>query len=325
MRRGFIIGKFIPPHAGHDFLIDTARAHVDKLTVAVCDKTGQPIPARLRARWLSEAHPDVTVIVVPDRLADDDSAGWAAYTREFLGYVPDVVFSSEAYGDTYARLLGSEHVAVDRAREQIPISATAIRADPLAHLDRLAPAVRAYFVRRVCAIGPESTGKTVLCERLAARFDAPHVAEYGRDYTIAKQSTSNPDVWTPDEFVHIAREQQRREDEAARRSNGLVICDTDAFATEIWLERYLGAHEIGGWPVRDRAMDLYLLTDPNVPFVPDAIRDGEHLRVWMFDRFVTELKRRDLPYIVLSGDYEERERTAFAATLALLANELPMP
>jgi len=40
---------------------------------------------------------------------------------------------------------------------------------------------------------------------------------------------------------------------------------------------------------------------------------------------VTELKRRDLPYLVLSGDYEERERTAFAATLALLANELPMP
>jgi NadR type nicotinamide-nucleotide adenylyltransferase len=310
MRRGLIVGKFLPPHAGHDFLIDTARAHVDALTVAVCDKPGQPIPAELRARWLRAAHPDVTVLVVADTLADDDSEGWAGYTRAFLGYAPDVVFSSEDYGDAYAGFLGCEHVAVDRSREQMPISATAIRANPLAHLGWVSPLVRAYLVRRVCVIGPESTGKSVLCDLLAKHFDAPVVAEYGREYTLAKRRTSTPNLWEPDEFVHIAREQQRREDEAARNASGLVVCDTDAFATEIWLERYLGPRRLHGWPKRDRPMDLYLLTDPNVPFVQDGIRDGEHLREWMFERMREDLAQRFATVEILTGGYEDRNRQA---------------
>jgi NadR type nicotinamide-nucleotide adenylyltransferase len=308
----------LPPHAGHDFLIDTARAHVDALTVAVCDKPGQPIPAELRARWLRAAHPDVTVLVVADTLADDDSEGWAGYTRAFLGYAPDVVFSSEAYGEAYAGFLGCEHMAVDRSREQVPISATAIRANPLAHLGWVSPLVRAFLVRRVCIIGPESTGKSVLCEFLAKHFDAPVVAEYGREYTIAKLRTSTPDLWEPDEFVHIAREQQRREDEAARHANGLVVCDTDAVATEIWLERYLGPQNVHGWPARDRPIDLYLLTDPNVPFVADEIRDGEHLREWMFARMREELAHRDSPVEILSGAYDERTRRAIDVVTTLL-------
>lgn len=320
MRRGFVIGKFLPPHAGHHFLIDTARCHVDRLTVAVCDKPGQPIGAALRANWLRQAHPDVDVIVVPDALADDDSQGWAAYTRAFLGYTPDVVFSSEAYGDAYARYLGCEHVALDRARETFPISATQIRRDPLAHLAWVTPPVRAYLTRRVCVIGPESTGKTVLCERLAGRFGAPWVAEYGREYTLLKQRTSTHERWEPAEFVHIAREQQRREDESARGSNGLVVCDTDAFATEIWLERYLGQHAVSGWPGRERAIDLYLLTDPDVPFVADSIRDGEHLRDWMFARFIDELGRRSFRFTVLAGGYAEREQRAIEEIEHLLAH-----
>jgi HTH-type transcriptional repressor of NAD biosynthesis genes len=320
VRRGFTIGKFLPPHAGHHYLIDVARANVDALTVAVCDDPAQAIPADLRVRWLAEAHPDVRVISVADTLDDDDSAGWAAYTASFLGYTPDVVFTSETYGDAYARHLGCDHVCVDRARDAVPISATRIRADPLGFLDRVTPAVRAYLVRRICIVGPESTGKSVLGERLARAFDAPLVAEYGRAYTVAKRRTPDPDLWRPDEFVHIAREQQRREDEAARRSSGLVVCDTDAFATEIWLERYLGPHDARGWPQRERPMDLYLLTDPDVPFVQDGIRDGEHLRIWMFDRFREELTRRGFPFAVLAGTYADRDERATIEVRRVLAD-----
>jgi NadR type nicotinamide-nucleotide adenylyltransferase len=301
----------LPPHAGHDLLIDTATAHCDRVTVAVCDKVGQPIPGELRARWLRAQHPDIEVVVVDDFLPDDDSDGWAEYTRSFLGYTPDVVFTSEEYGNAFASALGCEHFVVDRMRTLVPISATDIRESPLAHLDSVSPDVRGYLVRRVCIIGSESTGKTTLCEKLAARFDAPFVGEYGRDYTLAKLKTSTPNDWRPDEFTHIAREQQRRENEAARTSRGLVVCDTDAFATEIWLERYLGSgHDMRGWPTRDRPIDRYLLTDPNVSFVPDAIRDGEHLRAWMFDRFREALDERGFAYEILSGTYEERETQA---------------
>jgi NadR type nicotinamide-nucleotide adenylyltransferase len=316
-RRGFAIGRFSPPHAGHAYLIDTARASVDALTVAVCERAGDPIPAGLRARWLREAHPDVDVRVAA-ALPDDGPDASAAYTRAFLGYVPDVVFSSESGGDAYARALGCAHVLVDAARATVPVSAARIRADPLAFLDRVAPPVRGYLARRICAIGPESTGKTVLSGRLAVRFGAENVPEYGRDYTLRKLETPEPNVWNAAEFVHIAREQQRREDEAARRCNGLVVCDTDAFATEIWLERYLGRQHVRGWPERDRPIDLYLLTGPDVPFVADAIRDGEHLRAWMFDRFAEELTRRGLPFVVLRGTYAERDAAAIEAVESVM-------
>jgi HTH-type transcriptional repressor of NAD biosynthesis genes len=324
MRKGLVIGTFLPPHAGHHFVIDRACATAEWVIVAVCYKPGQPISGALRARWLQAAHPTVEVRVVADIGADDDCARWAAHTRSFLGYAPDMVFTSESYGEGYARLLGAEHVVVDRSRETFPISATRIRNDPLANLDWVTPDVRAYLVRRVCVVGSESTGKTTLCEKLAARFGAPWVAEYGREYTLLKLRTGTADVWQPAEFVHIAREQQRREDEAARHSPGLVVCDTDAFATEIWLERYLGVKDICGWPARDRPMDLYLLTDPSVPFVADSIRDGERYRDWMFARFTEELGKRSLPFSVLSGDYQARERRAVDEIERLMASRIAL-
>ncbi|HNV70453.1 MAG TPA: adenylyltransferase/cytidyltransferase family protein, partial [Candidatus Ozemobacteraceae bacterium] len=45
---GLIIGKFLPPHRGHQFLIDFARRHCRKLTVLVCTLQREPIPGRLR-------------------------------------------------------------------------------------------------------------------------------------------------------------------------------------------------------------------------------------------------------------------------------------
>jgi HTH-type transcriptional regulator, transcriptional repressor of NAD biosynthesis genes len=54
MTSGLIIGKFMPLHSGHQFLIDFARAQVTRLDVVVFTKTAEPIPGRLRAAWLRE-------------------------------------------------------------------------------------------------------------------------------------------------------------------------------------------------------------------------------------------------------------------------------
>jgi NadR type nicotinamide-nucleotide adenylyltransferase len=303
-------------------LIDAARANCDALDAIVCEKPEQSISGSLRARWLRELHPDVTVRVVEDVLADDDSAGWARFTIELLGYAPDVVFTSEEYGDTYARYLGAEHVCVDRARASVPISATLVRGNPHAHRAMVAPCVWAYLVPRVVLVGAESSGKTTLCRRLAAHFSTAWVAEYGREYTLRKYA-DGPQTWTREEFTHIAREQQRREDAAARTAGDVLICDTDAFATELWLERYLGAPgDLRGWPVRDRPVDLYLVPEPDVAFVQDGIRDGEHLRRWMHSRFLEELAARRIPHRVLAGTYEQRERHAFELAGALTGRSM---
>ena len=274
------------------------------------------IPAPIRMRWLRELHPDVDVRLLPGFTRDEGAASLAGVVRALLGGAPDTVFGSTG-DENLAQALGCAFGAVDS--EQIPVESSAIRADPLAHLGVVPPCVRAYLVRRVCLIGPESTGKTTLAERLADRYRTTFVPEYGRAYTLDKLRSSESNRWRESEFVHIAREQQRR-------SPGIVVCDTDAFATQIWLERYLGdtATSDGpsetpvGWPTRDRPMDLYLLEDPNVPFVADEIRDGERLRTWMFDRFRRELERRALRYEILRGSYAQREAQAVTAIDALV-------
>jgi len=97
-------------------------------------------------------------------------------------------------------------------------------------------------VLRVVLIGAESVGKTTLCEQLAAHYDAVWVAEYGREHwekkIAAMDKPGEIPAWTDDEFIHIAEEQQRREHTAAREANRVLICDTNAFATATWFERY---------------------------------------------------------------------------------------
>ena len=82
---------------------------------------------------------------------------------------PDVLFSSDPYVDELARRFGATAVVVDADRPTVPISATQIREAPADHLDRLAPAVRAWvqanLLRRV---GRRDDGSQVTCPAGAA-------------------------------------------------------------------------------------------------------------------------------------------------------------
>jgi NadR type nicotinamide-nucleotide adenylyltransferase len=302
-RRGLVIGKFYPPHRGHKHLIETARAGVEELWVIICRRPGEDPPAELRAAWLRELHPDANVLLVEDRLDPDDSRAWAEYTKQQLGFVPEVVYTSEDYGESFARCLGCEHVLVDRARTWVPVSGTAVRADPLACWEFLEPPVRAHYALRVCLVGAESTGKSTLASALAEHYRTVWVAEYGREYSERKLKEEGSCVWRSDEFAHIARVQSEHEDEAARRADKILFCDTDAFATGVWHRRYMGARapEVEGLAARRRRPDLYLLTGADAPFVQDGTRDGEHVRGWMHEAFVAELTAQGRPFRLLSG------------------------
>ncbi|MCA9205394.1 MAG: AAA family ATPase, partial [Planctomycetales bacterium] len=233
MTLGFIVGKFYPPHRGHKYLIDTARRQVDRLIVMIAHHPSQTIPGELRRAWMEEIHPNCEIHLVKDEL-EDDSRQWAEFTVRYLGRAPDVVFTSEDYGPEYARLMGSRHGMVDRARTTVPVSGTLVRGAPLDYLDFLEPCVRAHFVRRVVLIGAESTGKTTLAQQLAQRFNTIWVPEYGREHwerKVAGLSMNDPlPSWSHDEFVHIAAEQQARENRLARQANRVLICDTNAVA-----------------------------------------------------------------------------------------------
>jgi NadR type nicotinamide-nucleotide adenylyltransferase len=310
-RTGIVIGKFYPPHKGHHYLIETASAQCDRLFVLLCWKPEHTVPVEVRAACIRELHPEVTVIEVEDKLGDDDTPGWAANTIRILGQSPDAVFSSEDYGDGYAKAMGATHVMVDRRRATVPCSGTMIRNNPLACLEWLGPRMRAYYVRRICIVGAESTGKTTLARQLAEHYRTNWVPEYGREYCEEKWKHGYTDTWTTAEFVAIATEHARREDEAARTANKVLICDTDPFATGIWHERYMNrrSQEVEAIANR-RGYDLYLLAGDEIPFVQDGWRDGEHVRHWMHERFVEELTATNRPWKLISGSPSERLESA---------------
>lgn len=324
MRRALVIGKFYPPHLGHKFLIDTAAANSEQVDVLVCERADQSISGELRVEWLREMCPSVKVAKIDDICDDDNSERWAAYVRNLLGFAPDVVFTSEKYGESFAHFLKCDHVIVDEARKMVPVSGTLVREHPLRYWEYLAPCVRAYYAKRVCVVGAESTGTTTIAEALAKYFKTVWVPEYGREYAEAKLSKIDAAVaptyeWESQEFEYIAKEQAKREDRLAREANRLLICDTDALATSVWHERYIGSRSsVVDSVVEVRNYDLYLLTDCDIRFVQDGTRDGEKIREWMTRRIAERLTERGARWLGLSGGHEERMKKAVEVCRELL-------
>jgi HTH-type transcriptional regulator, transcriptional repressor of NAD biosynthesis genes len=318
--RGLVIGKFRPPHPGHGLLIETALAEVERLTVLVCADDADRVPSFLRANWLRELYPSADVRVVETTGYDaDDSRLWAELTRNWLGRAPDVVFTSEAYRPTFARELRCAHVAVDPDRHRVPMRASRILEDPTAYMDDLAPCVRAYFVPRVVLVGAESTGKTTLARALAAHYATVWVPEYGRLFSEGMLPRGY--TWATADFVHIAEAQQRLEDQLARKASRVVICDTDAWATSLWHERYLGGDLPDSGALFSRRWSaLYLLAGDEIAWEDDGTRDRQAERHWFQNRFRAALDARRVPVVSLEGSPEQRQAVAVAAIDRMLAN-----
>lgn len=303
---GLVIGKFYPPHRGHKLLIDAGIAQSEQTVVIICAKPTDTIPGDLRGKWLQEIHPTTRVMVIDDRYDENDSRVWAENTIRWLGRAPDAVFTSEEYGDRYSQLMGSKHISVDRTRERVPISGTAVRTDPYANWEFIEPPVRAWFAKRVCVVGAESTGTTTLAKAVAEELNTVWVKEYGREYSEVKIAKNDPD-WRTEEFAMIAEEQAHREDVAARQANRVLICDTNEFATMLWHRRYMGNHSEAVEEIARRGRcDLYLLTGDEIPFVQDGLRDGEHIRHRMHKWFEEALAAQPVPWHILRGSHEER-------------------
>jgi len=208
---------------------------------------------------------------------------------------------------------------VDRERSTIPCRGVQIRANPLHHLAFLEPCVRAFIVPRVVVLGAESTGTTSLATALGAHYDNPWVPEYGREYCETLQDLFTH-KWRTEEFTAIAREQNRREDLAARTAGPVLICDTDAFATGIWHERYVGKRSVEVEALsHNRRYAHTFVTDVDIPFVQDGLRDGEPIRTWMHGLFVERLCQAGRPFTVVRGDVEERVQAAVAVIDGILA------
>lgn len=310
----------MPPHRGHQFLIETARSRVDHLTVILFTKAHEPIPGDLRAGWMRKLFPDLEILHSRDEhpVDFDDPLVWDLWIpsiRKVYPQGPELVFSSEDYGEELARRLGASHQSVDRDRRTVPVCAELIRQRPLDHWELLPPCVRPYYVKRVCLIGAESTGKTTLAAALAAHFDTVWVPEFARDYL-----QNHGGVCTWEDMVTIARGQAGAEETLAEQANRVLFCDTELLTTSLWSERYFCScpEQVRNMGLQHR-YDLYLLCSPDMPWMADGLRDSPHQRQWFHERFLQEMKQRRLPYVIVSGSAEQRMAEAVAAARRVLS------
>lgn len=336
---GVIVGKFLPYHLGHHYLITEAAKQCEHLTVYVCrqQETEWFAKSDLRANWIWKAtrhiKTPISIVVLEQNrlksktggpLTDEDSEGWAYATiTQFHGHTPDVVFTSENYGDTWSHYLKCAHVKVDLDRTTYPISGTAIRLDPINHLHWMLPHVRQHFCKRVLIVGAESTGKSTLSADLAAALDTIWVPEFGRIYTeIMPEPTKHQ--WTVEDFLRIADTQDFYEDEYAGFANRVLICDTNSWVTEVFMREYMGyesSHLSGMVRLREEQhpYDLFIVTDIETPFEQDATgtREDGARRHRMHNEYLGELRARGRNYIYVSGTREERLEQAVAAVQEL--------
>lgn len=155
---------------------------------------------------------------------------------------------------------------------------------------------------KVGIIGPESTGKSVLAQDLAKQFKGTYVPEYAREFVERKGSTEV----TYDELCEIARHQIEEITSLPFREEpevGLYFFDTELIVTKVWFEYAFGqAPEWMEEAVRRYPMDCYLLTYPDIPWIPDPARcnGSEEIRLELFDRYEREIKDLDKPYFIIT-------------------------
>lgn len=318
MTRGFVLGKFMPPHEGHVLLCEIASARVGKLTILVCSLPDDPISGTLRTAWMRELFPLARVLhhdaVVPQAPADDPDFWpiWRAIVQTAHPEPIDYVFASEDYGARLAAEVGAGFHPVDPDRVIVPVSGSAVRADPSGNWRHLPPPVRSHYARTIVAHGPESVGKSVLVAQLAERLGAAPVPEFGRTWCDAHGTDC-----TMDDLLAIGRTQGAMIEAARRRCNGFVIADTDALMTAVWADMMLGQRDPWFDAFADTA-DLYLLLETDLPFVDDGLRlyGGADERRRFFELCRAELERRGVPWALVSGQGDTRLEHALAAITA---------
>lgn len=153
---------------------------------------------------------------------------------------------------------------------------------------------------KVGIIGPESTGKSSLGQYLAKRYGATYVPEYAREYVA---SLHRP--YTYEDVCHIARtqiEQIKDVGSGKWEASDIIFFDTELIVTRVWFDYVYGTAP--DWLLRamqQYKMDAYLLTYPDIPWIPDPTRENgsDEMRLQLFHRYEQEIQALDVPYYII--------------------------
>jgi nicotinamide riboside kinase len=174
---------------------------------------------------------------------------------------------------------------------------------------------------KIAIFGPESTGKTTLAKQLAEYYKTVWVPEFARDY-LQKKLDSGRGICDIDDMLPIAYGQTKLENDGALIANKYLFCDTNLLVTKVFSELYYDfCDSLLDKAARAHQYDLFFLTDIDVPWEDDGLRDSPEGRESVFEVFKQSLIDNKKPFITISGDKETRLKKAVAIiedlTLAL--------
>lgn len=160
---------------------------------------------------------------------------------------------------------------------------------------------------KVVLFGPESTGKTTLSKQLARYYNSIWVKEYARDYLQEKWNNERR-TCEPKDLLPIAKGQMQLENECAKKTESVLICDTDLLETKVYSEAYYSGNcdPMLKKYALENTYDLYFLTYIDTPWEADDLRDKPNEREAMFRVFEKELIKYKRPYVLLKGGKKER-------------------
>ena len=160
--------------------------------------------------------------------------------------------------------------------------------------------------KRIAFVGPESTGKTTLSERMAFLHHTEWVREYMRLYLQEKWDKQCA-VCTWEDLLPIAKGQVRLENEALSKAKQYLFCDTCLLELVIYSYIYYGKCEpIIEQHALSHKYDHIFLTYIDTPWVADDLRDKPHEREEVFAFFKDFLEKKSIPFQLLKGNLDNR-------------------
>lgn len=159
---------------------------------------------------------------------------------------------------------------------------------------------------RVAFVGPECTGKTTLSEKLAEKFQTQWVPEFMRTY-LQQKWDEKQQVCTWEDLLPIAHGQIFSENERIKKANKFIFCDTNLLELMIYSYIYYGKcpAEIEKYALENH-YDIIFLTNIDVPWQADDLRDKPNEREFMFREFQKMLDNHHKKYVILKGNLDER-------------------
>ena len=177
------------------------------------------------------------------------------------------------------------------------------------------------IIKKIVIIGPESTGKTMLCSLLAKHYDSICVEEYAREYLL-KNGTN----YSFENLLDVAKGQLQLEEAGTSKLEGRsakqeipnpkLFIDTDMYVMKVWCEFvFQKCHHWILNRIVERKYDLYLLCNVDAPWVRDELREYPDLesREALYHYYKDVMVNQDVPWVDISGNYEERFQKAVAA------------